>query len=101
MSCYRSTDFSDVSDIDRCHRAMTDLQSKVTEKNALLNNHKGRLAQLKLKAGQLDHEDGPVQKIVRVVGEFTSLPSLVIFLCLLTMHLWLILKGKRSCARAA
>lgn len=54
-------------DIDRCHKAVTDLQSKVTEKNALLQNHKGRLAQLRNKASQLDHEDGPVQKINRVV----------------------------------
>lgn len=55
-------------EIDRCHKTVSDLQSKVTEKNALLTNHKGRLAQLRLKATQLDHEDGPVQKISRVVN---------------------------------
>lgn len=54
-------------DIERCIKTASDLQSKVTEKNALLMNHKGRLANLKLRANQLDHEDGPVQKISRVV----------------------------------
>eukprot|EP00804_Cyclotella_cryptica_P001162 CCRYP_016992-RC/>CCRYP_016992-RC protein AED:0.11 eAED:0.11 QI:270/1/1/1/0.66/0.68/16/2123/747 len=55
-------------EIDRCHKTVSDLRSKVTEKNALLTNHKGRLTQLRLKANQLDHEDGPVQKISRVVN---------------------------------
>ena len=63
-------------DTERCHKKVSDLQSKVTEKKTLLQNHEGRLVQLKLRANQLDHEDGPVQKIARVVIE-----SLLIFIC--------------------
>ena len=55
-------------DIDRSQKAASDLQSKVTEKNALLQNHKGRLAQLQVRASQLDHDEGPVQKISRTVS---------------------------------
>ena len=56
-------------DIDRSHKTIAGLQSKVTEKNAILQNHKSRLNQLHQRANQLDHEDGPVQKISRVVRE--------------------------------
>lgn len=66
-------------DIERSQKAVSDLQSKVTEKNALLQNHRGRLAQLQLRANQLDHEDGPVQKISRVVS-----------ICALLSHLYLL-----------
>lgn len=65
-------------DIERSHKAVTDLQSKVTEKNALLQNHKGRLAQLRMRANQLDHEDGPVQKISRVVRDLQIVPSMLL-----------------------
>eukprot|EP00956_Cyclotella_meneghiniana_P004983 scaffold6162_cov123-Cyclotella_meneghiniana.AAC.1 len=68
-------------DIDRCHKAVADLQSKVVEKKALLQNHRGHLsssltARLAISChlhhirlvSQLDHEDGPVQKINRVTS---------------------------------
>ena len=42
-------------DIDRCHKAVADLQSKVVEKKALLQNHRGRLAQLKNRARYAPH----------------------------------------------
>ena len=56
-------------DIDKSHKTIAGLHSKVTEKNAILQNHKNRLGQLRQRANQLDHEDGPVQKISRVVRE--------------------------------
>lgn len=54
-------------DIERYQKEVINLQSNVTEKKALLQNHKGRLVQLQNRANNLDHEDGAVQKIARVV----------------------------------
>jgi chromosome segregation ATPase len=65
-------------DIERCQESVIDLQSKVTEKNALLQNHRGRLAQLKARANNLDHEDGAVQKISRVVRAITCAEKILL-----------------------
>lgn len=54
-------------DVERCNSVVGDVQKKVSEKQALVNNHRNRFTQLTQKNKQLMRDGGGVEKIKSII----------------------------------